>query len=98
VIFDKYTTELQEMMRELNTRSKEMGLLMNPTKTKIMTNSMEIPIIVDGTPIQYCKEYNYPGQTISLTGKREKELQRRISLAWGKFWSLKFILLDKTST
>jgi hypothetical protein len=83
-------------MTELNTRSKEMGLLMNPTRTKIMTNSTETPIIIDGTPIQYCKEYNYLGQTTSLTGKREKELQRRISLAWGKFWSLQFILLDKS--
>jgi hypothetical protein len=32
---------------------------MNPTKTKIMTNSTETPIITDGTPIPYCKEYNY---------------------------------------
>jgi retron-type reverse transcriptase len=38
VIFAKSTTELQEIMTELNTRSKEMGLLMNPSKTKIMTN------------------------------------------------------------
>jgi hypothetical protein len=56
VIFAKSTTVLQEMMTELNTRSKEMGLLMNPTKTKIMTNSTETPIIIDGTSIQYCKE------------------------------------------
>jgi hypothetical protein len=73
-----------------------MGLLMNPTKTKIMTNSTETPIIIDGTPIQYCKEYNYLGQITSLTRNRDKELQRRISLAWGKFWSLKLILLDKS--
>jgi hypothetical protein len=69
---------------------------MNLTKTKIMTNSTETQIIVDDTPIQYCKEYNYLGQTTSLTRNREKELQRRIRLAWGKFWSLKFILLDKS--
>jgi hypothetical protein len=56
VIFFKSTTELQAMMTGLNTRSKEMGLLMNPTKTKIMTNATETPIIIDGTPIQYCKE------------------------------------------
>jgi hypothetical protein len=72
VIFAKSTTELQEMVTELNTRSKEMGLLMNPTKTKIMTNSMETPIIIDGTPIQYCKEYNYLFQTTSFTRNREK--------------------------
>jgi hypothetical protein len=96
VIFAKSTTELQEKMTELNTRSKEMDLLMNPTKTKIMTNSMETPIITDGTPIQHCKEYNYLGQATSLTGKREKELQRRISLAWGKIWSVRFVLLDKS--
>jgi hypothetical protein len=56
VIFAKSTTELQEMKTELNTRGKETGLLRNPTKTKITTNSTETPIIIDGTLIQYCKE------------------------------------------
>jgi hypothetical protein len=52
IIIGKSATELQEIMTELNTRSKEMDLLMNPTKTTIMTNSIETPIITDGTPIQ----------------------------------------------
>jgi hypothetical protein len=73
VIFAKSTTELQEMMTELNTRSKEMGLLMNQTNTKIITNSTETSIIIEGTPIQYCKEYNYLGQTTSITRKRNSK-------------------------
>ena len=96
VLFARTAIELQDMMAELNKRSKEVGLWMNPTKTKIMTNSRETPITIDNTPIQYCNEYNYLGQTVSLTEKMEREIrvQRRISLAWGKFWGLKFILLD----
>jgi hypothetical protein len=96
VIFAKSTTELQSMMTGLNTRSKEMGLLMNPTKTKINSNPTETPIIIDDTPIENCKEYNYLGQITRLTRNRDKSLQRRISLAWGKFWSPKLILLDKS--
>jgi hypothetical protein len=60
-------------MTELNTRSKEMGLLMNAMKISIMTISMETPIIIGGTPIQYCKEYNYLGQATGLTGKRNSK-------------------------
>lgn len=68
---------------------------MNPTKTKAMTNDIETPIMIDGTHIQYCKQYVYLGQEVSLTEKRDKEIRRRINLAWGKFWGLKFLLLDK---
>jgi hypothetical protein len=60
--------ELQEMLRELNTKSKEVDLTMNLTKTKIMTNHTEIPITIEGTKIEYCKEYPYLGQNISMAG------------------------------
>jgi hypothetical protein len=83
------------MMTGLNTRSKEMGQLMNPTETKIISNVTETPILINDTPIQNCKKYNYLGQITRLTRNRDKGIQRSISLAWGKFWSLKLILLVK---
>ena len=95
VIFSNSATELQEMLNELNEKSKEVGLQMNPTKTKLMTNSMETQIKVDNTIIEYCNDYIYLGQTVSFTENNNKEIQRRIRLAWGKFWSIKFILMDK---
>ena len=49
------------MLTELNRRSNEVSIQMNPPKTKIMTNSIETPIVIDGTPIQYCSDYIYLG-------------------------------------
>lgn len=95
VLFAKSATELQEMLAELNTKSAIAGLQMNPTKTKAMTNHIETPIIIDDTPIHYCSEYIYLGQAVSLTENGDNEIQRRIRQAWGKFWGLKFLLLDK---
>jgi hypothetical protein len=80
VIFAKSTTELQAMMTGLNTRIKEMGLLMNPTKTKIISNSTETPIIIDDTPIEKCKEYNYLCQIIRLTRNRDKNSKEESAL------------------
>ena len=95
VLFATTAQQLKEMMSELDAKSKEVGLQMNPAKTRIMTNYKEVQVKIENTPIQYCNKYIYLGQTISLKEKRETELQRRISLAWGKFWSLKFILLEE---
>jgi hypothetical protein len=72
-IFAQTVRELQEILRELNTKSKEVGLTMNPTKTKVMTNHTNIPITIEGTKIEYCKEYPCLGQNISTAGGGEKE-------------------------
>jgi hypothetical protein len=39
--------------------------------------------------------YSYLGQKLSFQRSSEKEIKRRIGLAWKRFWSLKFILTDK---
>lgn len=93
-LFAKSHNELQKMLMELNTESKKVGLEMNPSKTKIMTNHNETPISIEGKDIEYCSDYIYLGQTINMVRTGEAELKRRMRLAWGKFWSLKFILLD----
>lgn len=96
VLFASSAQELEAMLIELQSRSKEVGLLLNPQKTKIMTNSTEIPVSLDNNQIEYVSEYTYLGQLMSFQNRRQKEIQRRIALAWKKFWSLKFILLDRT--
>ena len=84
------------MLTELNTRSQETGLEMNPSKTKILSNSDYIPVTVNGASIQYNLDYTYLGQTISMIENGDSEIRRRSGLAWGKFWSLKFLLLNKS--
>lgn len=68
---------------------------MNTEKPKLMTNSTEILVSVKGVPIQYCTEYIYLGQTISMLEHWDKVLWRRIGQSWGKFWSLKIYNSDQ---
>lgn len=47
--------------------------------------------------IQNVKEAIYLGQLISHEDKTKKEVNRRINLAWAKFWGLKYIFEGKYS-
>ncbi|KAJ4440667.1 hypothetical protein ANN_08814 [Periplaneta americana] len=80
---------------KLDRISKEAGLSMNPEKTKLMSNASEDPIHLNGQPLEYVEDYTYLGQNLSFSSNSEKEIKRRISMAWKKFWSLKFILTNK---
>ena len=59
-----------------------------------MTNSQPTAIKVESAELQYVEDYTYLGQLIGFKNM-DKELKRRIALAWKTFWTLKFILLDK---
>ncbi|XP_041982490.1 uncharacterized protein LOC121735655 [Aricia agestis] len=86
-------SQLQEMLKEIHLVSYTVGLELNTSKTKIMTNSIEIPIKINNAPIEYVQDYVYLGKQISFKKTRHKEeLNRRINTAWKKFWSLKEIL------
>lgn len=86
---------LKEMLRDVNERCTEVGLQMNLSKTKIMSNSEPKVIIMNNNTIDYVHEYVYLGQLIAFTNRGDKEVRRRIKLAWRKFWSLSFILINK---
>ena len=96
VLISESHKELTNILQELYTYSKEIGLKINTNKTKIMTNSVTLPTTIDKTVIEYTDEYIYLGQIVSFKDKINKEIDRRISLAWKKFWGLKFILLDRS--
>ena len=88
--------ELELMLTELDKVSRETGLTMNTGKTKLMTNATEEPVYIGGEPLEYVQDYMYLGQNLSFHNNMEKEIKKRIGLAWKKFWSLKFILMDKS--
>ncbi|XP_045455664.1 uncharacterized protein LOC123665395 [Melitaea cinxia] len=93
VILSETANELQDMLRSLAQASSKVGLEMNATKTKIMTNSIERPINVREKSIEYVHSYIYLGKQISfLKTRNEDEIERRANIAWKKFWSLKEIL------
>lgn len=87
--------ELQYMLEELDTQSKLVGLSMNMSKTKLMTNNSEDLIKINGNTIEYVSEYVYLGQIISPSDQSNKEIEKRISNAWKRFWSLKEVMKAK---
>ena len=95
VLFARKPGDLQTMLQALSNSSRKTGLEMNMNKTKVMTNRQPSPIQVDSAYLQYVPEYIYLGQLVSFKQTMEKELKRRIAIAWRTFWSLKFILLDR---
>ncbi|CAF4889151.1 unnamed protein product [Pieris macdunnoughi] len=93
VIFSNSATQLQDMLNELVCASKSIGLEMNTSKTKVMTNSKERPIFVNATSLEYVQNYIYLGKQISFSQNRHvEETNRRVNLAWNKYWALKEVL------
>lgn len=95
VVFAETSLKLEEMLRNLAFESKKVGLSLNASKTKIITNGEEQTITVDETKIEYVKEYIYLGQSIAFEDHTEKEIDRRVAIAWKKFWGLKEIMKNK---
>lgn len=80
------------MLHELNKASLEIGLMMNMSKTKLMTNSIQRCLEIDGERIEYVHEYIYLGQIVSFQARQEKEIARRIENAWRSYWSMKDLM------
>lgn len=83
---------LTEMLEELVRESDKVGLQMNMSKTKVMTNKEKLPIIVNDNTIDYVEEYTYLGQIISPKDLTTKEVENRTSIAWKRYWSFKEIM------
>ena len=74
--------ELQQMLLELSDESRQIGLKMNITKTKVMVVDNP-PINVNNVLIENVPGYVYLGQHYSLKEKnQDKEIQRRIMACW----------------
>lgn len=81
------------MIHQLNIESKQVGLHMNLTKTKVMTNAEKEQIRLDGVELEYVEQYIYLGKQISFNKtNNEDEVNRRITSSWNKYWAHKEIL------
>ena len=77
--------ELQQMLQELSDESRQMGLKMNITKTKVMVVD-NTPINVNNVLIENVPGYVYLGQHYSLEEKnQDKEILRRIMAGWAAY-------------
>lgn len=66
VIMAETPEVLEHMLNTLNNESKKIGLYMNLSKTKVMTNGIQSPIKLLETNIEYVSEYIYLGRIISF--------------------------------
>lgn len=86
------------MLQRLDTASKAVGLHMNASKTKIMSNSHKRTIKIDNKQIDYVDEYVYLGKLLSFEeNNNEKEIDRRINIAWKRYWAQREIMKGKYS-
>lgn len=92
VIVEENPEKLEKMIQDLNRESEKIGLSMNTTKTKLLTNSDNRVISINNEPLEYVEEYVYLGQIISFKDQTDKEIKRRIANGWRKYWSLKEIM------
>jgi endonuclease/exonuclease/phosphatase family metal-dependent hydrolase len=92
VLFSSTPSELRLMLQDLSNASLEVGLTMNMSKTKLMTNSTARRIEINGESIAYVQEYLYLGQIVSFQARQEKEVERRTENAWRTYWSMKHLM------
>ena len=70
VLIARNEKELEGMAEDLRRESNEMGLTMNLTKTKIMSNIKNLNSVeLNGTKIESVKKYRYLGQILSTERK-----------------------------
>lgn len=89
--------DLNDMLKDLESKCLEKGLRINIKKTVVMTNGPKLSITLNGAQLEYTNEAVYLGQLISFDQKTSHEIERRITKCWSKFWSLRKILKGSTS-
>lgn len=96
ILFSENPKTLKEMLQQLAEESEKAGLSMNLTKTKVMSNSSQTEsITVNDEEIEYVKEYVYLGQLISTEECMQKEIERRITNTWKRYWSLSEVMKNQ---
>ncbi|XP_045465548.1 uncharacterized protein LOC123674648 [Harmonia axyridis] len=80
------------MLKELKRVSEQVGLKMNLSKTKVLTEE-DIKVEMDGNEIEKASEYVYLGHTITM-GKQNQtaEITRRIRMTWVAVGKLRNVL------
>lgn len=89
--------QLEIMLTQLDAISSEIGLKMNLSKTKIMTDiSTDRAVEIRNEAIELVESYKYLGHTIKLgLGNQTAEVTRRIGLGWAAFGKLCYVFKSK---
>jgi len=89
--------QAETMLLQLNEEAQKIGLKMNLSKTKILTNITGAqPITIGDEEIGIVDSYKYLGHDIRLGLENQTaEIRRRIGLGWAAFGKLRYIFKSK---
>lgn len=89
--------QAQLMLQQLSEEASKVGLKMNLSKTKVMTNiGDDREIKIGDTVIERVDSYVYLGHKLKLgLDNQTAEIRRRIGLAWAAFGKLRLIFKSK---
>ena len=95
--------ELQNLIEQINNRSKMFGLDINIEKTKTMVISKtkeekSLNIRIDGENLEQVSSFVYLGHIITDDGRCEAEVKKRIGMAKNKFNNMRGILTTRQTT
>ena len=87
--------DAQKQLDNISNIAKEVGLIINAPKTKILSLNMPSPNIqLNGSQLENVKEFKYLGSRIASS---EHDLNYRKGNAWDAFWKLRTVWLSDTS-
>lgn len=92
VLIERKEENLQNMLNQLTKESMKVGLQINISKTKVLSNQSESKLTINNEKIEKVQEFLYLGQSLSFKKRTQNEIKNRINKAWRCFWSLKHIL------
>ena len=97
VLISNSCEELQEMLNEINSESKKLGMKMNMKKTKVMYNEYvnRKPVQIGTEEVEGVTEYVYLGQLVKMENDKTDEIRRRIAAGWEAFAKYRDILKSK---
>jgi hypothetical protein len=76
--FVKSNGKIQEMINKLTKLNTDAGLQIKAKNIKVMVNSAEIEIKLNGETLEYVPECTYLGQLISFRNNTGKDIKNRI--------------------
>ena len=96
VIISSDVSEIENMLSELSTESRVLGLKMNMKKTKLMFNEYINKRIVQihNDVVERVEEYVYLGQLVTMQSNKSDDI-KRIAAAWGTFDKYRDIMKSK---
>ena len=81
----------QDKTSRLAEESAKLGLRINKVKTKVLriNTTSEVPVVVEGQPLENVKELSYLGSVVDTLGGTDKDALIRIGMARAVFIMLK---------